>query len=285
MADDRAAERARPRTRRRRVLDDFTSRVFRLPRGRQDFSVAADVRVPMRDGVELLTDIYTPVGTDPLGILLVRTPYGRSSLVAALTTRIYAAHGYLVVNQSCRGTFGSGGDVEPFIHEIDDGADTVAWLRSQPWFEGRFALVGSSYLGFAAWAVLMDPPPELACAVIAVTGHDNHWVTHGAGAFSLEQMLALMDAFGNLEEGLPRGIVRTATAARRLRPGFEELPLVRAQDTVLAGSKMPYRAWLSTPDADDPIWQPMRLGEALERVEVPVLLQEGWQDRFVDPML
>ncbi|HYI56814.1 MAG TPA: CocE/NonD family hydrolase, partial [Microlunatus sp.] len=46
-----------------------------------------------------------------------------------------------------------------------------------------------------------------------------------------------------------------------------------------------YRAWLSTPDADDPIWQPMRLGEALERVEVPVLLQEGWQDRFVDPML
>ena len=106
-----------------------------------------------------------------------------------------------MVNQSCRGTFGSGGDVEPFIHEIDDGADTVAWLRAQPWFEGRFALVRGSYLGFAAWAVLMDPPPELACAVIAVTGHDNHWVTHGAGAFSLEQMLALMDAFGNLEEG------------------------------------------------------------------------------------
>ena len=84
---------------------------------------------------------------------------------------------------------------------------------------------------------------------------------------------------------MPRGIVARVTAARRLRPGFEELPLVRAQDTVLAGSRMPYRDWLSTPDADDPLWRPMRLGEALERVEVPVLLQEGWQDRFVDPML
>src|SRR4029450_2142654 len=29
----------------------------------------------------------------------------------------------------------------------------------------------------------------------------------------------------------------------------------------------------------------MRLGQALERVNVPVLLQEGWQDRFPDQMI
>jgi predicted acyl esterase len=29
----------------------------------------------------------------------------------------------------------------------------------------------------------------------------------------------------------------------------------------------------------------MRLGQALERVNIPVLLQEGWQDRFVDQMI
>ena len=253
MADDRAVPDARPRTRRRRAVDAVTGRLFKLPLGRRDYAVAEAVRVPMRDGVDLLADVFTPTGTDPRGTLLIRTPYGRSSLIAALTARSYAAHGYLVVNQSCRGTFGSGGDLEPFIHEIDDGADTVAWLREQPWFQGRFAICGASYLGFAAWAVLMDPPPELVCAVIAVTAHDNHWVAHGAGAFSLEQMLSLMDAFGHLEEGLPRGIVRTVTAARRLRPGFDELPLVRAQDTVLGGSGLPYRDWLSTPDADDPL--------------------------------
>jgi uncharacterized protein len=43
----------------------------------------------------------------------------------------------------------------------------------------------------------MDPPPELAAAVIAITAHDNHWVAHGTGAFSLEQILGLMDGFGH----------------------------------------------------------------------------------------
>jgi putative CocE/NonD family hydrolase len=239
----------------------------------------------MRDGVELLTDIYAPVGKS-LGTLLIRTPYGRNSLIALLTARYFATHGYHVVNQSCRGTFGSGGDFEPFSHEIDDGADTVAWLRRQSWFGGRFALCGASYLGYTAWALMMDPPPELAAAVIAIAAHDNHWVAHGAGAFSLEQMLGLFDAFKHPDEAVSlAGIVRAVTAGRRLEPGFEQLPLVRAQETVLAGSRMPYREWLTTADAEDPLWRPMRLGQALERVTVPVLLHEGWQDRFVEQMI
>jgi hypothetical protein len=75
-----------------------------------------------------------------LGTLLIRTIYGRAGLITVLTARYYATHGYLVVNQSCRGTSGSSGDFEPFRPDIDDGADTVAWLRTQAWFDGRFAL-------------------------------------------------------------------------------------------------------------------------------------------------
>ena len=238
----------------------------------------------MRDGVELLTDVYSPVA-ESLGTLLIRTPYGRAGLIALLTARQYATHGYHVVNQSCRGTFGSGGVFEPFKPDIEDGADTVDWLRRQAWFGGRFALCGASYLGYTAWALMTDPPPELAAAVIAIAAHDNHWVTHGAGAFSLEQILSLMDGFEHLNDGLGKGILRSMTAGRRLKPGFEDLPLVRAQETVLAGSRMPYREWLTTPDADDPVWRPMRLGQALDRVNVPVLLHEGWQDRFPDQMI
>ena len=188
-----------------------------------------------------------------------------------------------MVNQSCRGTFGSGGDFDPFSQEIDDGADTVAWLRQQAWFGGRFALCGASYLGYTAWAIMTDPPPELVTAVIAVAAHDNYWVTHGAGAFALEGTLALCDGFDHLEDGMIRGLPRFVTASRRLKPGYEELPLVRAQETVLAGSRMPYREWLTATDADDPVWQPMRLGQALERVDVPVLLHEGWHGSVPRP--
>jgi predicted acyl esterase len=100
----------------------------------------------------------------------------------------------------------------------------------------RFALCGPSYPGYTAWALMMDPPPELAAAVIAVCAH--HWVAHGAGAFSLEQTLSLFDGFDHVEAGLVRGVLRSVTGGRRLKPAFEELPLVRAQQTVLAGSRM-----------------------------------------------
>lgn len=238
----------------------------------------------MRDGVELLADVHTP-GSGSWGTVLIRTPYGRDGLIAQLTAGYLATHGYTVVNQSCRGTSGSGGTFQPFAREVDDGVDTVAWLRRQPWFDGRFALWGASYLGHTAWAVMTEPPPELAAAVVAVSAHDAHWVAHGAGAFSLEEVIGLMDAFGTLDGGAARGVLRGVTAGRRLAPAFEELPLVRAQETVLAGSGMPYVEWLTAPDAEDPVWRPMRLGQALERVDVPVLLQGGWQDRFPEQMI
>ena len=43
------------------------------------------------------------------------------------------------------------------VNEIADGADTVEWLRHQPWFTGSFATIGLSYLGFTQWALLDRP--------------------------------------------------------------------------------------------------------------------------------
>jgi putative CocE/NonD family hydrolase len=238
----------------------------------------------MRDGVELLTDVYLPAAGSS-GTVLIRTPYGLDGVIARLTAGFFARHGYQVVNQACRGTSGSGGDFDPFSQETADGADAVAWLRKQPWFDGRLALWGASYLGNTAWAVMVDPPPELVTAVVAVAGHDAHWVAHGAGAFSLEEVVGLMDALGHLEVRPIRGVARAATSSRRLGPAFRDLPLVRAQDSLFAGSGMPYRDWLLATDPENPVWRRMRLGQALERVTVPVLLQAGWQDRFVAQMI
>ena len=271
-------------TRRSRALDRAAARLLGLRRGHHDYSVTQAVRVPMRDGVELLADVYAPVGPS-LGTLLMRTPYGRTGAVALLTARYYATHGYLVVNQSCRGTAGSGGDFKPFSDDIDDGADTVAWLRTQSWFGGRFAVCGASYLGATAWAVMTEPPPELAAAVITTSAHDTHWVTHGAGAFTLEGTLSMLDGLDHLDSGPVVGLLRLARAGRRLGPAYYELPLTRAGDAVVGGGGQTYREWLTAPHADDPLWAPMRLGQALDRVNVPVLLLEGWQDPFLAQMI
>lgn len=262
----------------RHPLGPALARVLRLPAGRRAVTVDR-VRVPMRDGVELLTDVHVPTGRSS-GTLLLRTPYGLDGAVAHLTAGFFAGHGYRVVNQACRGTPGSGGTLDPFAQEVDDGHDAVAWLREQPWFDGRLALWGASALGQTAWAVMVDPPPELVTAVVGLCAHDAHWDVHGSGAFSLEEVVGLLDALGHLDVGGVRGLARAATAARRLRPAFEDLPLLKAQDTLFADSGMPYADWLLATEPEDPVWRPMRLGAALERVSVPVLLQSGWQDRF-----
>ena len=137
------------------------SNVLQLPPSTTEFAVDRRVRVPMRDGIDLIADHYAPQTQTPAGTLLVRAPYGRGWPFSGLFGAVYAARGYHVVFQSVRGTFGSGGEFDPFVNEVADGADTVAWLRDQPWFTGTFATIGLSYLGWTQWALHSDPPPEL----------------------------------------------------------------------------------------------------------------------------
>ena len=128
-----------------RGLDRLATRMLGLPPSSTAYTITRGVRVPMRDGVELAADLYQPV-SNPVGTILVRGPYGRSTLMALPMARIFAARGYNALFVSCRGTFGSGGAFFPMVSEVDDGHDVVAWMRDQPWYTGRFATVGGSYL-------------------------------------------------------------------------------------------------------------------------------------------
>jgi putative CocE/NonD family hydrolase len=260
------------RTRRRRVLDAVVGSRLKLPAATTDYTVTRNLRVRMRDGVELLADHYAPVG-EAGGTLLVRGPYGFDFVGAALNAVPFAARGYHVVLARCRGTFGSEGTFEPMVREIDDAADTVMWLRDQPWFRGRFATLGGSYLGFTQWALLMDPPPELATAVIQVGPHDFSRSTYVGGAFTLNDFLGWSESVAHQEQfGFLKKQLRNLTAGRRQAPAMSSLPLVDAADTLAQGRAPWFRDWVSHRDLSDPFWSRMQLGAALERVQVPVLL-------------
>ena len=85
------------------------------------------------------------------------------------------------------------------VHEAADAADTVVWLREQHWFTGTFGTIGLSYLGYTQWALLADPPPELAAAVISVGPHDFHASSWGTGSFSLNDFLGWSDMVAHQE--------------------------------------------------------------------------------------
>ena len=261
------------------------SRVLRLPPHACEYTVHRRVRVPMRDGVHLVADHYEPVTPTPAGTLLVRCPYGRKFPFAALYSAVYASRGYHVVLESVRGTFGSGGEFDPMVNEVDDGADTVEWLRNQPWFTGSFATIGLSYLGFTQWALLMDPPPEMKAAVITVGPHDVSGPRWGHGTFGLNDFLGWSHLVANQEEPRRRALIRQIRARRALARATSALPASEAGRHLLGKGAAWWESWLEHPDADDPFWQKRNLRDALERTEIPVLLIGGWQDLFLEQTL
>ena len=241
-----------------------------------------EIRVRMRDGVHLLTDHYAPDGP-ALGTVVMRGPYQRAGAVPHILLGLFASRGYHIVMQSCRGTFGSEGRFVPGEDEIRDGADTVEWLREQPWFEGRFVGVGGSYLSYTLWSMLMEPPPEMVAAVSFVSFHDFFGVVHGStGAFTLNDILDWCDSLAIQEDAtMLRQLVDGRRIRRRRTAAYLGLPVAEGEERFLGAGSAWFRDWATRTDRDDPYWQVRDLSPALDRVSVPVRFLTGWQDLFL----
>jgi uncharacterized protein len=262
------------------------ARAWRLPPKRNQVLLTRGIEVPMRDGVVLVADHYAPVTAGPRPTVLMRCPYGRGPQFGLMIAQPYAERGYHVLLQSTRGTFGSGGEFVPVVHEAADGHDTVAWLRSQDWFDGRLATLGPSYLGFVQWALAMDPPPELKTMVVHVGPHDMARLAYGRGPFQLFFLLLWSEMVAHQERiGMVRATARLMRAERRLAPTLNRLPLESVADNLGGGGAPWFREWVSGPDPDGPHWDPYRAGAALQRSAVPTLLVGGFHDPFLDQTL
>ena len=112
--------------------------------------IATQHMVPMRDGVELATDVYLPEGAGPFPAVLVRLPYDKNGRYCWMPfiARHFIGRGYAFLPQDVRGKFRSGGDPLAFVNEVPDGYDTIEWITSQPWSNGDVGMWGDSYYGF-----------------------------------------------------------------------------------------------------------------------------------------
>ena len=130
--------------------------------------------VPMRDGVELAIDVYLPDGPGPWPAVLVRLPYDKNGRYCWMPfiSRHFTERGYAFLPQDVRGKFRSGGETNAFVHEIDDGYDTIEWITRQPWADGDVGHVGDSYYGFTQWAAVASGHPALRAIVPRVTVAD-----------------------------------------------------------------------------------------------------------------
>ena len=108
------------------------------PHGRLELNIS-EFMVPMTDGAALYTLLFTPAdAAETLPIVLIRSPYVMECPDFAETARNYAAllhGGYAVIFQHCRGCGRSGGECDPYQHEREDGLDTLAWIRTLPFYQ------------------------------------------------------------------------------------------------------------------------------------------------------
>src|SRR5262249_18082671 len=128
------------------------------------------VMIPMRDGVRLATDLYPPQGSDKLPVLLQRTPYGKSGVSLVEQAKRFAAAGYLVALQDCRGRYASEGLFSKYIGEGQDGYDSIEWLARHRSSDGSVGKWGTSYSAHVQAAAAKLPPPHPPTSVPNIDG-------------------------------------------------------------------------------------------------------------------
>jgi putative CocE/NonD family hydrolase len=267
------------------------SRPFPAGAGRGPCAVTKETDVPatMRDGTVLRADVYRPRTSDAVPVILMRTQYGKSGAQAGSRYQPpdwFASHCYLVVIQDVRGQGTSGGTFTEFVHDMEDGYDSVEWAATLPGSSGKVGMYGSSYVGATQWLAATTAPPHLATIVPANTASDYYdgWTYEGGEfrlAFVQPWAFGLATSAAQNRNDQATAVELKAAAADRTRwmdfRPFKDLPPMQPQNPVVAPW---YFDWIRHSTRDD-FWRQFSIRDRYPSVKVPVLDVEGWYDAFL----
>jgi hypothetical protein len=237
----------------------------------QPLQVQIDVKVPMRDGVNLSTDIYSPNGPGPFPTLLIRTIYDNQQDTYLNWTVEFVRSGYAVVMQDCRGRFDSDGAWEPYVHEADDGYDTQQWIGAQPWCDGNIGAFGVSYVGFTQTQPALQRSPYVKGIVPIASQQDNYGHIYKDGALALHATMFFANISARTMQG--NGLALFDQIAL-----YKRLPLISALDDVVDNQY--YRDVIAHYTFDD-FWKSYSLRDRYGEVETPAYFITGWYDALL----
>ncbi|MFE6684321.1 CocE/NonD family hydrolase [Streptomyces sp. NPDC057729] len=183
------------------LMTDFQT----IRAGEQTIAVRKDLRVPMRDGVELAVDAYRGQDDTPRPALIAMSAYGKELQALALTTppqrrpspmwdgcieagdiaRV-VREGYAHVIGDMRGTGDSGGVVIGNynfggVPQGQDLYDLVEWVAAQPWCDGNVGMIGISYFGSMQVLAAAERPPHLKAIFVSGGHYDFYETTYHGG--------------------------------------------------------------------------------------------------------
>ncbi len=219
-----------------------------------------NVRVKMRDGVELSTFVYIPEGKGPWPVMLCRTPYG--AMCKGDGVYEWPDREYVYVGQDCRGRGLSEGDFSAWIQEVNDGEDMMKWLHSQVWCNGHVCMYGGSYPGGTQNGLALSGDNYLSCITPCLCGPECYHTMYNGGALRLRWQLGWL--VGQCSE--------------------RHLPL-NAMDMAATGKVNKFWREALTHPTEDEFWQPSSMLLNLNRIKAPMFMRSGWFDLFIFGML
>jgi putative CocE/NonD family hydrolase len=241
----------------------------------------------MRDGVTLRGDLYQPDADERRPVILIRTPYGKDGYRDDSLARKAVDRGFAVFVQDVRGRYASDGEFDPYRQEGRDGYDTVEWLATQAWSNGRIGTAGLSYPGAVQWLLAVEAPPHLACMFPAMCFSSGRQFFFFNGVWDLSWIPWTAN---NIAPDIRRrrhlAGPKTSAEARELwkregRAALRHVPLDSLP--LLKGVTDFYFEWLDHPD-DGSFWDFANIEARHDRVRVPAFNFSGWHDEGYGPV-
>jgi hypothetical protein len=250
-----------------------------------------EVMIPVRDGVKLHTNIFTPRGfAGNLPILFVRTPYGIEGGERALTASYaeLARDGYIFVFQDIRGRYKSEGQFVMLrkmrdkrdpkaIDESTDTYDSIQWMLANiPRNNGRVGMMGVSYPGWLTVVAMLDPHPALKAVSPQASPADMFLGDdfHHNGAFRLSYGFEYATMMETNKERAAFAFNDSDTYDWYLKLGS----LAHVNEKYLHGAIPSWNDFVNHPSYDE-FWQRQAAAPYVDRVTVPTLSVAGWWDQ------
>lgn len=230
----------------------------------------------MSDGVRLYTRMVLPSDNEKFPIVFIRSPYqnklnGVPYPIDAYKDNLFLKNGYAIVEQHTRGRGDSEGDCQPY-HERKDGLDTLAIIRTLPFYNGEIYITGMSYLSTVHLCYLDTNPKDIKAAALSIQTDRMYFRNYRNGCCykycNIDWWLTMLQNRYPKQASLKDALYR---------------PYYKIMKRLLGEDVPEYTQWLLNNTYND-FWINQENTYASDKLTIPTLFIEGWYDFYIDGM-
>ncbi|MGH2761996.1 MAG: CocE/NonD family hydrolase [Thermoleophilaceae bacterium] len=239
-------------------------------------------KVPTVDGAEINVEVMRPANNPDAPVILTYSPYNtlgeyrQPNLANDSMGRYYLDKGYARAVADVLGTRNSSGCWDyGGLKEQQSGVDLVNFLATQPWTNGRVAMIGGSYDGTTATMTAVRGDVPGLKAIVPIVGI-SRWYGYAYGdgvRYFLNSEVPTDEGF-DTPLAFDFGLTRTPPTDPS-DPLFAEKLASRANPCDAAEHTV--KGYDETPDYDQ-FWLERDYRKDAGRIRAATLVASGWQD-------